>query len=85
MSKQSTMRKTKAPAQAQALLGQNKEQFTVPELAPALAAVLEISEPGARSRIYRSVESGKIMARSYLGSIRIPYAEAARVLRGEDY
>jgi|GEM_PF-5163313 len=65
------------------LLARRKEHYTVPEVAPALAEVLEITEAGARSRIYRAVDAGHLRARRHLGAIRIPYAETERILRGE--
>lgn len=80
-----TRRTTKQKTLAEQLLDQGKEHYTVPEIAPALAEILGVKEVGARSRIYRAVDTGKISARSYLGAIRIPYAETARVLRGDDY
>lgn len=77
--------KTKTTKQADKLLAARKEHYTVPEVAPALAEILGITEAGARSRLYRAVEDGRLKARSYVGAVRLPYHEAERTLRGESF
>lgn len=74
---------TKRKTTADALLAQRREEYGIPELAPAFAERLGITQAGARSRLYRAVEDGRIVARSYLGTLRVPYAEADRILRGD--
>jgi len=77
-------RTQKRLTKAEALLRQEREQYSIPEVAPAFAETLSITEAGARSRLYQAVYSGRVAARSYLGSVRIPHHEAERILRGEE-
>lgn len=67
------------------VLDRPKERYTVSEVAPEFAAVLGITESGARNRIYRAINEGRIKAVSYLGSLRLPHTEVSRILNGEPY
>lgn len=61
----------------------NKQLFCVSEIVPRVSRLLGIKEDAARVAIYRAIERGDIQARMYLGSIRIPRAEAIKILEGE--
>ena len=74
--------KNKAPRSAKRLLSAKKRQYTVPEVAGALAELLEIKPDSARVKIYRAIERGDVAANSYLGSKRLPYPEVKRILEG---
>lgn len=64
------------------LLRVAKRQYTVPEVAEALAQELDIKADSARVKLYRAIERGDLLANSYLGSKRIPYLEVKRILEG---
>ncbi len=60
-----------------------KERLYVTEVAEILAHRDGLTLQGARMRIYRGIESGKIRSVSVLGTTMIPRQEAQRILEGE--
>lgn len=65
------------------VLAQGREEYRISEIAPAFAERLGITHAGARSRLYRAAEDGRLIVRSYLGTLQVPYHEAERILRGD--
>ncbi|MDH5644351.1 MAG: hypothetical protein OEY63_09135 [Gemmatimonadota bacterium] len=59
------------------ILESGKDRFTVYEVADALVEILDISREAAQMRLYRKARTVK-----YMGSVRIPAAEAKRIISG---
>lgn len=60
-----------------------KDHLHVTEVARVLAPRLHITEQGARNRLYRGIEDGRVRAVRVLGTIMIERNEAERIIRGE--
>ncbi len=60
-----------------------KDRLYVTEVAEVLARKDGLTLQGARMRIYRGIESGKIRSVRVLGTTMIPRQEAQRILEGE--
>ena len=69
--------------QAHALLEMGKARYQVSEVAPVLAAQLEITTDGAAAKLYRRIERGEVRVQYFLGSLRIPKGEVRRIVLGE--
>lgn len=63
----------------------DKERLYVTEVAAVLARKDGLTLQGARMRIYRGIENGRVRCVRVLGTLMIPRSEAERIIEGETH
>lgn len=73
-----------APVQSGRTVIPRKETFTISEVAALWASAVGGTSGTAKKRLYRAIQRGEIEARRHISSLRIPYGEVVRIIRGEE-
>lgn len=61
-----------------------KESFAISEAARLWADLKGCTIDSARVRLYRAIQRGEVQARRHLGTLRLPYREVVRIIKGEE-